>query len=255
MTSSAISSRSCTSEDSRYTFAVMRTAAACVLVLVGCAKHASKQEAATAPPPDRQAVAPVVTGAAPSPGEPPQLPPAEPTPINGASPTRGGDKAAKEAARSQGLLGPTDKDSFRPLDGPEGGGAAPTRSKDRDSKVTVPSVGGAPTGVSLGVPAMASNDHGTAVRAAVANNQAALDKCYATARTTKATLAGTLSLKFTVKADGKLDAVTVHTSTVKDAALERCIVGIVQATKLGQPLGSTALSGTMPFTFTPPTAK
>jgi TonB family protein len=242
----------------------MRIAACFVVLAAGCAKQASK-ESATAAPPDRERV---------SMDEPPSQPtqpaPMAPTggapneqgqgtaaPVVGAKPE---EKAAKEAARSQGLLGPSDQDSFRPLEDPVAG-SGKEKSTTRSGTVAQNAAGpgekgdGAATGIALGAPVLATKADASLVVTALGKRRPELDKCYATARGTRVGLTGSLTVAFTIQPDGRLASVTVASSTVKDAALETCIVGVVGATKLDKPLGTAPIKATLPITFTPPPAQ
>jgi TonB family protein len=225
--------------------------AACLLVVAGCAKSASKQEAASPPSSDRHhtpadepvggAVAPAAPTTDPSSTAPMTQP--VPTPTGGGPP--GGapnDQAAKEAARSQGLLGPSDQDSFRPLEqAPKG-----------DGKAKAPrAVQGAVVSVAIGTPVLAAKGDASLVITALGKRQAELDKCYATARGANASLAGSVTVAFTINPDGTLAAVSVSASTVKNAALEKCVVGVVGAAKLDKPLGTSAIKATLPLSFGP----
>lgn len=146
---------------------------------------------------------------------------------------------AKEEARAQGVLGPSNQGAFDDQ-GPDfqakGGGG----------------VGSAPTGkLELGKVWLAGQADGAAVTAALMKRHEELLACYQDVLGATPTLAGTLTLSFTLKPDGSLADVTVSSSTLKDESLATCIVDSAKAARLATPKGKTPVKGSISLAFTP----
>jgi hypothetical protein len=106
--------------------------------------------------------------------------------------------------------------------------------------------GGTPTGVlTLGKVVLAGKGDGAAVTAALTKRLEELQACYQDALGTKPALAGQLTLAFTIKPDGSLDAVTASASTLKDESLETCLTDSAKSARLEKPLGTKPVKGTM----------
>jgi hypothetical protein len=205
---------------SGYNFRVNRLAAIGLVVLAGCSKKhgaPAKQEPAAAP-------APVGDPAA----------------------------AAKEAARAEGVMGHTTDgfgDTGEGGNGPGSTGAMKAKGQGEPQPVVG---GGAPAGVlTLGKVVLAGKGDGAAVTAALTKRLDELQACYQDALGTKPALTGQLTLAFTIKPDGSLDAVTASASTLKDESLETCLTDSAKSARLEKPLGTKPVKGTIVIDFRP----
>ena len=239
-------SRSRTSSDdaaaSRYTCRVSRLVAIGLVLFAGCAKR----EAAPAKQEPAAAKSPSVDRA-----------------------------AATEEARAQGVLGPSNQGAFD--DGPDfqakgGGGDEPSRKatpnttasnatpKEAPTPIVGGDGGGGGGGVSLGTVGLGdvalvgkgdATKLSTGVSAALTKRIDELRTCYLAALRTKPTLAGHITLTFTIKPNGSFDEVAASTSTLKDGSLETCIIDSVKAAKLATSLGKAPVKGSISIGFLP----
>lgn len=212
-----------------YTSGVTRVLAL-ALIVTGCANQRAKQaEPASSSPEAPAAPPPAPASAAPAPA----------------------DVSAKDQARTQGMLGPTDTDAFGPIEG-EGGADTKDGARRRDAAATTGGpamIGALRTSITLGIPTLAGGVDGRTVKAALAKRMSELEACYQAGRDRDPALMGELSISFTVQPDGRLAAVSSSSKTIKDKALDACIAGVVTATKLDAPLGKTAIRGSMLLTL------
>jgi outer membrane biosynthesis protein TonB len=163
---------------------------------------------------------------------------------------------AKEAARTSGHLGPTtDQAQFGPLEGDRGTKGGHQDTNKVGGSPTKPTGGGPGQGgartylATLEAPTLEGGADAAPVRDALTKRSTEVQVCYDKAREAKPELVGTLRIVFTVKADGSLTAVSVDKSALKNAGLERCVIGIVKSTKLAKPIGTAAVKGTLSISF------
>ena len=176
-----------------------------IVVVAACAKSSAPREGS------KQSAE--ATGGAPAetlqqaPQQAPPPPPvAAPTPTTAAEPDmqpKGGgpgtvgaataDRAkAKEVARQEGVLGPTDQDLFTPIE-----------------------------------PGIAK-----ILKGPIAPTAKDIQACYDRVRAKDTTVVGELSLKFKYNADGTTADVVIDKSTVKSTELETCVIDVLKAAKL-----------------------
>ena len=149
-------------------------------------------------------------------------------PAAGSNAVAPGDEA-KEAARSSGLLGPTDQDSFKGE--PVAGNAPAQKATVTVSKVTLePATDGA------------------TVSDAVTKRMDELTACYQDALMSHDAEQGVITATFTIKPDGKLSGVEVK-SMMNDSSLEACISDSFNSVKLAKPLGKAPLKATVELTL------
>ncbi len=199
----------------------------------------------------------------------PEAQPASPTtatqsPGEGGSGDPGRDQAIEEA-RKQAILGPSaDTHSFDPIpDGPvipqldkgafkhKGtGGSQPVEAP----KVAAPSNGtrgSADYHAQIGVVALADSkaEISTDLVRSVKVRGTEVQACYDNALEKSPHLVGMLRIAFTVAPSGALTAAKVATSTVKNIALESCVIAAIEAVKLPKPLAATDTAATVTITF------
>jgi len=167
--------------------------------------------------------------------------------------------AAKEQARAQGVLGPSNQGAFgdKGEGGPDpqakGGGADDTASRKREREEDgAPPVqaGAGPVGtLALGKVELASKGDGAPISAALTKRLEELQACYQDALGKTPTLAGALTFAFTLKPDGSFGEVAVQTSALKDESLETCITDSIKSAKLGKPIAKAPVKGTITMTL------
>jgi hypothetical protein len=145
---------------------------------------------------------------------------------------------AKEQARAQGVLGPSNQ-GF----GDTGEGGPDLQAKGGGG-VAVP-VGK----LVLGKVELASKGGGEAVTAALTKRLEELEACYQDALGQTPMLAGSLTLAFTLKPDGSFGDVAVQASALKDESLETCLTDSIKAAKLGKPIAKSPMKGTITMTL------
>jgi TonB family protein len=88
-----------------------------------------------------------------------------------------------------------------------------------------------------------------ATRAAVLGHVAAIQQCYERAKMDDMTLAGAITVRITIAPDGAVTGAEVARSTIRSAAVERCVTGEIARWHLPRPRGGHAASFLYPFVF------
>jgi hypothetical protein len=148
---------------------------------------------------------------------------------------------AKEAARSSGLLGPTDQGSFEGDMATDKGApnkAAPVPGNPAASKavVAVSKVTLEPAGDTA------------PLSEAIKKRMDELTACYQDALMSHDGEQGVVTLTFTLKPDGKLGDVAVK-SMLDDSSLETCYSDSFKSVKVDKPLGKKPLKATVELTL------
>lgn len=134
---------------------------------------------------------------------------------------------AKEAAHSSGLLGPTDQGSFA---------AIPGNTSATNAVVTVSKVTLEPTG------------DAAPLSDAITKRMDELTACYQDALMSHDGEQGVITLSFTIKPNGKLDAIAVS-SKLDDSSLETCYSDSFKSVKLVKPLAKKPIKATVELTL------
>jgi hypothetical protein len=212
------------------------------LVLAACAKSA-KDPGPTSSSSDTASQStqstPPVGGGQPSP----------PPPLGDPGDT-GADKTALDHARSGASLGVSaDTDAFEPLPGAgtvAEGGKQPPRP---DRKVEPKGADGKPAAIQATIDAVTVDGKAApaalaqALKVRVSDVQACYDKVG------KPGLAGTLEISFAVLPTGALTTASVQATSLKNMAVESCVIGVIGAIKLAKPLGPTETKATVAIKF------
>jgi hypothetical protein len=153
----------------------------------------------------------------------------------------GSSDSAKEAARSSGLLGPTDQGAFE-----SGSGMADKAAPARAAVPGNPSASRATVTVSKVTLAPAGD--AAPLSAAITKRMDELTACYQDALMSHDGEQGVITLRFTIKPDGTLDAIAV-TSMLNDSSLETCYSDSFKSVKLAAPLGKKPVTATVELTL------
>lgn len=147
---------------------------------------------------------------------------------------------AKEAARSSGLLGPTDQGSFAgdtlKQGAPNKAAAIPGNTSATNAVVTVSKVTLEPTG------------DAAPLSEAITKRMDELTACYQDALMSHDGEQGVITLSFTIKPNGKLDAIAVS-SKLDDSSLETCYSDSFKSVKLVKPLAKKPIKATVELTL------
>lgn len=166
----------------------------------------------------------------------------------------------KEEARANGVLGPTNSGfDDSPVEKGEGGPDFQAKggsdaSDNAKSRAVQPVVGGDAAGSAklvLGAVVLDDKSSGAAVTTALTKRLDELVACYQDALGKAPALGGALTLSFTLKPDGTFAEVAVKTSALKDDSLETCLVDSVKAAKLGKPVSTSPVKGSISMTLSP----
>ena len=105
--------------------------------------------------------------------------------------------------------------------------------------------------LSVGQPSASGGDLDKAIiRRYIKRNYQKLLYCYEKELLTKTTLAGTVTVQFTIGADGLVS--TSSASGLANANVETCVAGVIKAIEFPKPKNQTAVLVTYPLTFAPP---
>lgn len=210
------------------------------LVLTSCAKSAkeaptsssgdgAKQTQTQPPPPPPPTQSP----------PPPPPPPAEPV-VGGST---GADQGAVEHARSSASLGVSaDTTAFDPIE--QGSGT------DRRKQMPLPPAGAkgkASTHAAIGAVTVDGKPAPDALAQAIKVRVSDVQACYDKAG--KPELAGTLEISFAVLPTGALANASVESTTLKNMAIESCVIGVLQGIKVAKPLGPTETKARVSLSF------
>lgn len=148
---------------------------------------------------------------------------------------------AKEAARSSGLLGPTDQGSFgsdadKDKGAPSRAAAIPGNASATHAVVTVSKVTLEPA------------TDATPLSDAITKRMDELTACYQDALMSHDGEQGVLTLSFTIKPNGKLEAIAVS-SKLDDSSLETCYGDSFKSVKLVKPLAKKPIKATVELTL------
>lgn len=199
------------------------------LALTACAKSAKEaapaKEQPPPPPPPPMAVSPTV-GAQSSAG------------ATGGAPGGGTDQGALEQARSNASLGVSaDTTAFDPI------GSGSERPKDGPTMMRRP----VSTQAAIGAVTVDGKPAPSALSQAIKVRVSDVQACYDKAG--KADLAGALEISFSVLPTGALASASVESTTLKNMAVESCVIGVLQGIKLAKPLGTTETKARVAISF------
>lgn len=90
------------------------------------------------------------------------------------------------------------------------------------------------------------------IRRVLRRHRSGLELCYDTARRPEPTLAGQLSLRLTVGANGAVTAVALAPAGPASAELRACVRGLLEQVVFPAPAAGGVVSVDVPLTFTPP---
>lgn len=90
-----------------------------------------------------------------------------------------------------------------------------------------------------------------AIDRTIKRDMASIRRCYEEGLAGRADLAGKVTIRFVVAADGAVQAAEVKTSTLGDAGVEGCIVGVFRALRFPEPRGGGIVIVSYPFIFSP----